>query len=198
MGEPHNMDTYLIEGLEVRCLNGSPTVKVNIPRVYTKEKISVKRHHIPTQDDVSHWKHLKDVYMPQISAGINLLIGNNVPKVYSPLAVRTGPPGSPCATKTVLGWIAWNVVRSVRNCQPFSVNFVDVAAKRYEEIKKLNMLVIESLNYDFPERTIDDKREWSHEDKSFMENGGSCKFVEGKLVCPLRKMSTCPTILLWH
>ena len=190
MGEPHNMDTYLVEGLEVRCLNGSPTVKVNIPRVYTKDKLPVKRHHIPTHDDVSHWKHLKDVYMPQINAGIDLLIGNNVPDAYSPLEVRTGPPGSPHASKTTLGWIAWNVVRSVRNCQPFSVNFVDVAAKRYEEIKKLNMLVRESLNYDFPERTIDDKREWSHEDKSFMEKvGGSCKFVEGhyQISLPFKK-----------
>ena len=90
MGDPHSMDTYLIEGLQVQCLDG--TGKVKIPRVYTKDKLPVKRHHIPTHDNVSHWKHLKDVHMPQINAGIDLLIGNNVPDAYSPLEVRTGPP----------------------------------------------------------------------------------------------------------
>ena len=180
MGEPHNMDTYLIEGLEVQSLDGQSSRKVQIPRLYTKSKLPVKRHHIPTHDDVSQWTHLRDIYMPQINSGIDLLIGNNVPDAYTPLEVRTGPIGSPHATKTILGWVAWSVVRSSQKGQSFSVNFVDVAAQRYEEIQKLNSIVRESLNFDFPERVIDDKREWSHEDNLFMKKmDSSCKMVEG-------------------
>ena len=40
-------------------------------------------------------------------------------------------------------------------------------------------VVRESLNYDFPERTIDNKRQWSYEYKLFMKRvSGSCKLVE--------------------
>ena len=140
----------------------------------------MKKDHIPTYKDVSHWKHLRDVHLPHVDASVDLLIGNNVPDAYSPLEVRTGPRGSPHATKTALGWVAWNVVRSSEKGLQFSANLVDVAARRHEEVKRLIMLVKDSINHDFPERTIDDKREWSENDRLFMKKvSSSFKMVEG-------------------
>ena len=73
--------------------------------------------------------------MPLITAGIDLLIGNKVPDAYTPLEVRTGPAGSPPATKTVPGWVALGFVRSLQKYQSFSLNFVDVAAQQHEETR---------------------------------------------------------------
>jgi hypothetical protein len=40
------------------------------------------------------------------------LIGNNVPHAYSPFETLTGPSGSPHGTRTRIGWIVWNVLRT--------------------------------------------------------------------------------------
>lgn len=74
----------------------------------------------------------------------------------------TGPSGSPHATKTRLGWIVWNVLREgeTRTCD---VNRVTI--EQYCECDmKLEELVKASINSDFPERVIEDKREHSVED----------------------------------
>ncbi|KAJ8046354.1 hypothetical protein HOLleu_05001 [Holothuria leucospilota] len=53
----------------------------------------------------------------------------------------------------------------------------------------LEDLFKQSLNYDFPERSVDDRREWSWEDRQFMEiMDSSCKKVDGhyQVNLPLR------------
>ncbi|XP_046358371.2 uncharacterized protein LOC124136493 [Haliotis rufescens] len=100
----------------------------------------------------------------EIDSEIGILIGNTVPDAYSPLHVKRGPQGSPHATFTRLGWVVCNVVRHT------PVNRADITAiQEIEELKKLGQLVQQSINYDFPERVIDDKRQPSHNDIRFLE-----------------------------
>ena len=169
IGVPHTMSTYAVKGIEICNLQMDSFVE--LPRLYTKEKMPVSRGHIPTNDDISNWSHLSDVTLPQINADIGLLIGkNHVPDAYSPIEVRTGPRGSPHSTRTLIGWVAWNVIRGTHSEVPVSVNRADVTIIREsEKLDKLNRLVRDSYNYDFPEKTTEDKWEYSQEDNKFLE-----------------------------
>ena len=92
------------------------------------------------------------------------MIGNNVPDAYAPFELETGPSGSPHATRTRLGWILWNVL-----CDKYSLEVNRVYLQNeVADDKQLNILM-QSFNYDFPERLIEDKRNNSIEDNVFMQ-----------------------------
>ncbi len=95
------MPRHLLEISDIHSQN-----TIDLPGEYTKDNIPVTHDHIPTDDDLSNWAHMKGVCPPKINAKIGLLIGNNVPDAYTPLDLKTGPRGSPYAAKTLLGWVA--------------------------------------------------------------------------------------------
>lgn len=64
----------------------------------------VHRGNIPTKRDIKKWPHLKHIHLPQINAGIELLIGTNVPKALEPLEVVCSVDDGPYAIRTMLGW----------------------------------------------------------------------------------------------
>ncbi|XP_071948974.1 uncharacterized protein [Antedon mediterranea] len=182
------VETCTVDGLIVSDIEGNSSIRM--PAVYNKDKIPVKIEHIPTMKDIEQWGHLHDVKLHQLSsnATIDLLIGNNVPDAYTPSDIRTGPPSSPHATKTALGWIPWNVIR-IGNTTNVNSSFINVAISKHDESESLERTYRESLKYDFPERVIDDKREWSQEDKRFIKiMADSCNFVDGhyQMELPLR------------
>ncbi|KAJ8017933.1 hypothetical protein HOLleu_44355 [Holothuria leucospilota] len=183
MGVPCSVSTRIISGLKIEAVRGNG-VKVDLPPVFTKSSLPVDEWHIPTERDVEGWEHLKTLELPRLDDvhKIDLLIGNNVPAAYAPTEVKTGPLGSPFATKTPLGWVAWGVRRSGHGI--ISSNFTQV-----DRNLELETLVRQSLNYDFPEKVVDDKREWSWEDKQFMKiMDSSCQMVGGhfQVNLPLR------------
>ena len=56
----------------------------------------------------------------------------------------------------------------------FSVNKAEVAAiSEADQLRNLDRLVRETINMDFPERLIDDRKEHSQEDKRFLESVNS-------------------------
>ncbi|XP_046551173.1 uncharacterized protein LOC124260894 [Haliotis rubra] len=168
MGHPHTSIVQAVNGLQVYDL-GLKNV-IPLPTVYSREQIPVSNKHIPTSFDASHWPHLADIRVPEIDAKVELLIGSNVPDAYSPLEIRTGPQGSPHATRTQLGWVLWNVMRAqkLEEGNRFPSMKTEIAFKNAEEISRLDKMVKESMNFDFPERNIDDKNEMSQEDKEFI------------------------------
>ena len=187
MGEQHSMYTFELHNLEITDLDENNSIR--LPPVYTKDKMPVSTCHIPTSADLKQWPHLQDIELPQINADIGLLIGNNIPDASTPLEVKVGPRGTPYATKSVLGWIPWNIIRSGGTTLP-TVNSIDVVAiQQLHEIRDLNKLYVQSLHLDFPEKTIDDKREPSIEDNQFMRKvSQSHAFVNGhyELALPFR------------
>jgi hypothetical protein len=167
MGMSQKMNTMKVRGLQISDIQSQSTI--DMPEVYTKDIIPVTKSHIPTESDISRWPHLQDVALPQIEAGIDLLIGNNVPDAYTPVETKVGPRGSPHATRTLLGWIAWNVMRNNTEAD-LMVNRAEVLAiQEAEERSSLNKLYERSMKFDFPEHVIDDKRENSVEDEIFMK-----------------------------
>lgn len=91
-----------MSGLEVAGLDHEDFSE--LPGTYTQESMPVHKGNIPKQSDLENWPHLKHVYLPEIDAGIELLIGTNVPQALEPLQVICSANGGPYAIKTMLGW----------------------------------------------------------------------------------------------
>ncbi len=64
----------------------------------------VHKGNIPRETDLQRWPYLKTVHSPEIEAGIELLIGTNVPKALEPLEVIRSVNDGPYAIRTILGW----------------------------------------------------------------------------------------------
>lgn len=170
MGISQTLNTFSVNGLQVSGL--SMEYLVDMPKVFTKEEMPVTNEHIPKQQEIKKWAHLTGINVPDIDSDISIMIGNNVPDAYSPFELATGPSSSPHATKTRLGWIIWNVLRDRTS---FEVNRVFVESVNDETQMKM---LTESINLDFPERLIEDKRENSIEDKIFMDQVSSSLYMD--------------------
>ncbi|XP_033758237.1 uncharacterized protein LOC117340586 [Pecten maximus] len=185
MGEPFIMNTFSISGLQVSDIDSENAI--DLPRVFTKEKMPVSKKHIPTQAEVSRWEHLAKVSLAEPNCEIGLMIGSNVPDAYSPIEILAGPSGSPHATRTKLGWVVWNVLRESGTIQVNRVHIQDESGEDIEDMVK------RSMNLDFPERLIDDRKENSREDKQFLDMAENSIYKDGEHYCvslPFRNMVT--------
>ncbi|VDI48901.1 Hypothetical predicted protein [Mytilus galloprovincialis] len=139
----------------------------------------VAKTHIPTNEEIVKWPHLNNIVLPDINGTIGLMIGNNVPDAYTPYDIATGSVGSPHATRSRLGWIVWNLIRKDSITETNAVvNRAQLTA--IHENNKLDSLVRKSINLDFPELLIDDKKENSIEDNYFLKQvNESIEFEDG-------------------
>ena len=167
LGKRFSIDSKLVNGLEISDLKGQNLFK--LPTVFTKRYIPVSKSHIPTNQDLVKWSHLSEVNLPQIDGDIGLLLGNNIPDVCAPLEVKRGESGSPMAIRSPLGWIVYNLVRNSEYTSHVVNRACIVSVQESNELQRIEYLYRESVNLDFPERVIDEKREHSQEDKRFLE-----------------------------
>lgn len=145
---------------------------ISISRLYTIPSIPVNQSHIPKQEDVSKWQHLDGIVLPQLTSKIGLLLGNREAEAYTPLELRTGPPGSPHAIRTKLGWTLWNVVRDSTKELPVVNLLTEV-----HDTDGLIRLLKKTEQVDFPE--IPDRTEASIEDGKFLKKMKSMTLVDG-------------------
>ncbi len=187
MGQEKVVSSNIVSGLEVAALEGDNFLE--LPRAYTQESMPVNRGNIPTERDIEQWSHLKDIHLPQIDAGIELLIGTNVPKALEPLEVVCSVNDGPYAIHTLLGWtvngpLAENSEETVNWEHPrITVNRVTVVS--------LDDLWQQQFKSDFPESNIDEQPAMSREDQRFVEFvSSSAKQVEGhyQIGLPLRNI----------
>ena len=179
MGEKHTMITHEVRNVVVCDI--AQTHTVNLPALYSKDGIPVSKRQIPSTEDIVVWPHLGGIMLPQVSADVGLLLGNNVPDAYSPYEVRVGPSGSSYASRSRLGWIAWNVIRPGRDGH-ISVNRADVQTiELSEKLRNLEITYQKSVAIDFQERdSSPEKSEYSIEDKRFlMKMADSKEIVDG-------------------
>lgn len=168
MGSPLKMNTYMLDGLQV-C-DTYMNYMIDLPTIYIKDEMPFSSTYIPTNDELLKWPHLNRMRIPDIEGTIVVIIGNNIPDAYTPFEVATGPTGSPHATRSRLGWIVWNLVRNNEEIESYSTGIVNQAQlTAIQESSNLEKLVHKSMNMDFPERLLDDKRENSIEDNYFLE-----------------------------
>jgi len=57
--------------------------KIEIPRLWTVEKVNASSHSISTDQDIRRWSHLQDINLRCINeTKIDLIIGCNVPEAF--------------------------------------------------------------------------------------------------------------------
>ena len=100
------IDSNRICGIEV--LDYLRETCIELPPMFTREKVPGNHLQIPKVSVVSKWSHLKGVaekLMPGDSGiEISLLIANNCPKAIRPREVVVGEEDDPYGQKSLLGW----------------------------------------------------------------------------------------------
>nr|XP_006811381.1 PREDICTED: uncharacterized protein LOC102802724 [Saccoglossus kowalevskii] len=175
-------DTHMLRGLEVSDLDGHNTI--GLPVTYTQKEIPVSKKDILSQADILNWSYLRDVRLPSIEAGIDLLIGNNVPKAFEPWEVVNSQGDGPFAVRTVLGWAVNGFLTGAGETK--DEMFITAKVNRIQAKPSFDSQLVEFFNHEFSERVIDDKPEDSVEDKKFMKMMETeCHLVKGHYQLPL-------------
>lgn len=184
MGQEKVVSTYIVPELEVAALEDDTFI--NLPKAYTQLTMPVHRANIPTNKDLTRWPYLRHLCLPQIEAGIELLIGTNVPRAMEPLEVIRSEHNGPYAIRTVLGWtvngpLTGNGGEAICCEQPVTVNRVSIV--------NLDELWQQQYKMDFPESAVEEQVGLSREDLRFMDMATeSVKHVDGhyQVALPLR------------
>lgn len=190
MGQQKVVSSNTLLGLEVAALHRDEFLE--LPKVYTQESMSVCKGNIPTKKDTKKWLYLKHIQLPQIDAGIELLIGTYVPKALEPLEVVCSVDGGPFAIGTMLGWtvngpLGGSSEGTVDSKQPqVTVNRVSV--------ENLEELWQQQFKNDFPEGSLDEQPAMSREGQRFLESvSNSVKHLNGhyQISLPLKQSTIC-------
>lgn len=98
------IDCSVICGMEICGVDENNFI--NLPSVYTLDKIPVSKKDIISNEDLKEWPHIKSINIPEFDVEIGLMIGNNVPQALEPWEViNSKQNGAPFAFKTKLGWV---------------------------------------------------------------------------------------------
>jgi len=120
--------------LIVEAIDGSD--KIEIPRLWTIEKVNASSHSIPADQDIRRWSHLQDINLPTIDeTKIDLIIGCNVPEAFWVLEERRGNKGDPYAIRSPLGWTLIGPMEKTE-CKKshFHVNFTRIVNVKPDDV----------------------------------------------------------------
>ena len=71
----------------------------------TTPKLNVSNHYMDWSREKGKWPHLTELQLPSVCRGpVDLLLGADALHLIVPREVVEGPPGTPCAVRTLLGW----------------------------------------------------------------------------------------------
>lgn len=183
MGQEKVVESHIASALEVAGLDSD--VYCELPKIFTQQEMPVKRSNIPRQRDLKRWPHLKHVYLPEIDADVEILIGTNVPRALEPLEVIRSVDGGPYAVKTMLGW---TVNGPLGDCSDNHVYQYGISVNRISAVT-LDELWTQQFKTDFPESSQDEQPGLSREDRRFLEMADkTVKLVDGhySVALPLR------------
>ena len=114
-----------VQPLRISTVDGSQTrpsrqVNIEIQSLLSEERftvtaaqttpvLNVPGHAINWPDEKLKWPHLADLNLQRTASdNIEVLLGTDAFGLIVPREVREGPPGSPAAVRTRLGWVASN------------------------------------------------------------------------------------------
>ena len=134
----HSVTSKAIEGLVVANVKDE-SVRLELPRTFTRNIIPADRSEIPRSDVISRMSHLKDVsvelspYMEDVEVG--LLIGLNCPSALRPREIVYGGESDPYAVRSLLGWYINGPLytpcqSSILTCNRIHLNQQDTSSPR--------------------------------------------------------------------
>ena len=155
---------YKVSGMEVCGLNED--CYISLPAVFTQDSLPVSREQVPSQEDIERWPHLSPAVVSSLQAGVDLLIGNNVPMATEPWEVINSVNDGPYAVHTVLGWSINGHLRSPTGSDDWN----QAVSCRVQVTSRLEDQLQKFLSLDFSEQFVfSGEKALSVEDKKFME-----------------------------
>jgi hypothetical protein len=181
-----NKDTESnVVSLQVQHLD--ETNFAELPMVFSRPKLPVSFDDIPKQEDVRRWSYLDGIRIPRLDAQVDLLIGNDNPKLLEPIEVRNSRNGGPYAVKTLLGWaINGPLGRGGSNVRRTS-NFIKSDVKLDQQFR-------EFCNFEFNDRLVLTYKQMSQDDmKAVRLMDESVRFTDGhyELALPFKNSPLC-------
>ena len=128
-------------------------MQIQLPAVFTLDKIPVSKAEICRAEDVESWPHIRAVLPEEIGAEVGLVIGVNVPEGFEPLDFIPSCDRGPFAVKTRLGWIVNGPVRS----------------HKWAELKATSNRIKLEMQLNLDESLAADERGWSVENHRWMD-----------------------------
>ena len=99
--------------------------RLEIPKVWTVDRMSMTEHSILRVQDVDKLPHLNGIELPEIgNKDVRLLIGCNVTNAFWVLKQRRGGKGEPVAIRSILGWTIIGPTERIDSEDSFNVNFI--------------------------------------------------------------------------
>ncbi len=175
MNQDKSISCHVLNDLEVSGLNQEHFC--SLPEVYTQKTMPVDKSNIATQNYLACWPHLSHICLPSIDAGVELLIGSNVPEALEPWQIIRSQNNGPYTIKTLFGWAVNGPIKRleeyvVENHPHMTVNRITVV--------KLNELWEQQFKADFPECVQEEQMGMSKEDHQFMDFvSHSAKLING-------------------
>lgn len=114
-------------GYEVKLIINSidNESRLEVPKVWTVERLNISELSIPRDQDVDRWSHLNGIELPEIdNKEVRLLIGCNVPEVFWVLEEKRGRRGEPVGIRSLLGWTIEGPTEKTGEEDSFNVNFL--------------------------------------------------------------------------
>jgi len=147
----------LVTSLEVMPLNSDDVVE--IPTVWSVDKLHISTEGVPRQEDIPKWPHLDGIKVPEIDSGeVTLLIGNDTPEVFWVLEERRGQRKQPYAVRSLLGWTVVGPMTEYTGRHCLNTHFINRENELNEQVEKF-------WKTDFGDPIFSTKESMSTEDK---------------------------------
>ncbi len=183
MGQERVVPVNVLSGLEVSAIDGN--IFYQLPDTLTQKQMPVSSDSMVSKRDLSKWPYLKKVTVPCIMANVELLIGNNAPKMLEPWEVINSRGDGPYAIRTILGWVIYGPL----DADSFEAEDCSAAVNRIS-VCRLEML-LKQYNHDLNEGVVEEQG-LSREDIRFLEIAESSVKLEDKhytLKLPFKKVN---------
>lgn len=177
MSQDKSIGSYVLKDLEVSGL--SQEYYCALPEVYTQKIMPVTTVNIASQKDLECWPYLSHICLPMINAGIELLIGANVPEALEPWEVIRSQNNGPYAVRTMFGWTVNGPLKGVGINGDDAANQLPVTVNRIA-VMKLEELWKQQFKADFPETAHEEMLGTSKEEQQFMNFvSNSARLING-------------------
>ncbi|XP_041458410.1 uncharacterized protein LOC121410406 isoform X2 [Lytechinus variegatus] len=144
--------------LSIQSLNGD--VELEIPSLWTIDRLPTSRQSIPVQEDVDKWPHLRGIELPNVAeSDIRLLIGSDVPEAFWVEEERRGRRKEPYAIRSPLGWTVMGPTSSRFTSRKGSVNNVTIDSHLQFQLERFwQMDKMPGDEADQPAESTEDRR----------------------------------------
>ena len=123
-------------GYEVKLIINSidDESSLEVPKVWTVERLNISELSIPRDQDVDKWSHLQGIELPEIdNKEVRVLFGCNVPEAFWVLEEKRGSKGEPVGIRSPLGWTIIGPTEKIGQEDSFNVNFLRLETEDDDE-----------------------------------------------------------------